>query len=114
MGDSVVVPYKRRSVLVEGAVFRPNQYPFNPKLRLLDYVANAGGQTRFARDKDEIRLITPTGQAIPFAADLKINPGDTIVVPERDFSRTEVVQLIMGGIGLLLSATALSVAVFKK
>lgn len=114
IGDSIVVPYKRRSVLVEGAVFRPNQYSFNPNLRLLDYVANAGGQTRFARDKDEIRLITPTGETIPFAADLKVNPGDTIVVPERDFSRTEVVQLILGGIGLLLSATALSVAVLKK
>jgi protein involved in polysaccharide export with SLBB domain len=114
MGDSVVVPFKRRSVLVEGAVFRPSQYPFNPKLNLLDYVANAGGPTRFAQEKDEIKLITPTGQTLPFAADLKVNPGDTIVVPERNFSRSEVVQLVMGGVGLVLSAAALSVAVFKK
>jgi protein involved in polysaccharide export with SLBB domain len=110
MGDSVVVPYKRRSVLVEGAVFRPSQYPFNPKFNLMDYVAGAGGQTRFAQGKDEIRLITPTGQTVPYAADLKVGPGDTIVVPERNFSRSEVVQLIMGGAGLLVSGIALVIA----
>src|SRR5207248_1951670 len=49
MGDSLVVPYKRRSVLVEGAVFRPNAYPYNPKFSVLDYVAGAGGETRFAQ-----------------------------------------------------------------
>lgn len=114
IGDSVVVPYKRRSVLVEGAVFRPSQYPFNPKLNVLDYVANAGGPTRFAQERDEIRLITPTGQTVPFAPDMKVNPGDTIVVPERNFSRSEVVQLVMGGVGLVLSAAALGVVVFKK
>jgi len=114
MGDSVVVPYKRRSILVEGAVFRPSQYPFNPKLNLLDYVANAGGATRFAQEKQEIRLITPTGETRAFASDLKVNPGDTIVVPERNFSRSEVVSLVMAGVGLALSAATLGVAVFKK
>src|SRR5262249_5191033 len=49
MGDSLVVPYKRRSVVVEGAVFRPNAYPYNPKFNVLDYVAGAGGETRFAQ-----------------------------------------------------------------
>ncbi len=114
MGDSVVVPYKRRSVLVEGAVFRPNQYPFNPKLSALDYVANAGGTTRNARPTDDIRIITPTGQTNPYAPGVSVAPGDTIVVPERTFSRSEVVQLVMGGIGLLLSGAALGVAVLKK
>src|SRR5260370_19831132 len=70
MGDSVVVPYKRRSVLVEGAVFRPSQYPFNPKFNLMDYVANAGVQTRFAQEKDEIRLVTPTGRPLPYTLHL--------------------------------------------
>ncbi|HYR49304.1 MAG TPA: SLBB domain-containing protein [Candidatus Eisenbacteria bacterium] len=113
MGDSVVVPYKRRSILVEGAVFRPSQYPFNPKLNLIDYVANAGGPTRFAQEKEEIRLITPTGEMRAFAPDLKVNPGDTIVVPERNFSRSEIVALVMAGVGLALSAATLAVA-FKK
>ena len=113
MGDSLVVPYKRRSVLVEGAVFRPNVYPFNPKFNARDYVAGAGGETRFAQALDNAKLITPTGKEMPFSEQLKVNPGDTIVVPERNFSRSEVVQLVMGGVGILLSGAALYIAARK-
>jgi len=107
------VPYKRRSVLVEGAVFRPNVYPFNPKFNARDYVAGAGGETRFAQNLDNAKLITPTGKEMPFSDQLKVNPGDTIVVPERNFSRSEVVQLVMGGVGILLSGAALYIAARK-
>jgi polysaccharide biosynthesis/export protein len=110
MGDSLVVPYKRRSVAVEGAVFRPSAYPFNPKFNVRDYVASAGGETRFAQTLDNAKLITPTGKALPFSDELKVNPGDTIVVPERNFSRSEVVSLVMGGIGILISGGALILA----
>ncbi len=30
LGDTIVVPFRRQSVLVEGAVFRPGPYPYNP------------------------------------------------------------------------------------
>ena len=78
------------------------------------YIDSAGGPTRFAQSKEDIRLITPTGETRIFASDLKVNPGDTIVVPERNFSRSEIVTLVMAGVGLALSAATLSVAVFKK
>jgi polysaccharide export outer membrane protein len=110
MGDSLVVPYKRRSVLVEGAVFRPNAYPFNPTFNVLDYVAGAGGETRFAQPIYNVKLITPTGKTLNYTDQLKVGPGDTIVVPERNFSRSEVVQLVMGGVGLLISGAALVLA----
>jgi len=113
MGDSLVVPYKRRSVLVEGAVFRPNAYPFNPKFNARDYVSGAGGETRFAQALENAKLITPNGKEKPFTDGLKVNPGDTIVVPERNFSRSEVVQLLMGGVGILLSGAALYIAARK-
>jgi protein involved in polysaccharide export with SLBB domain len=113
MGDSLVVPYKRRSVVVEGAVFKPNAYPYNPAFNVLDYVASAGGETRFAQDIRNAKLITPTGKTLDFNDQLKVGPGDTIVVPERNFSRSEIVQLIMGGVGLLLSGAALYVAAKK-
>src|SRR5207244_7189662 len=66
MGDSLVVPYKRRSVVVEGAVFKPNAYPYNPTFNVLDYVASAGGETRFAQDIRNAKLITPTGKTLDF------------------------------------------------
>ncbi len=46
-----------------------------------------------------------------FSDDLKVRPGDTIVVPERNFSRAEIVQLVMSGAGPVLSAAALTYAV---
>jgi protein involved in polysaccharide export with SLBB domain len=113
MGDSVVVPYKRRSVVVEGAVFRPNAYPYNPKFNVLDYVATAGGETRFAQDVRNTKVITPTGKTLDYTDQLKVGPGDTVVVPERNFSRSEVVQLVIGGVGLLLSGAAIYIAAKK-
>jgi protein involved in polysaccharide export with SLBB domain len=113
MGDSLVVPYKRRSVLVEGAVFRPNAYPYNPKFSVFDYVAGAGGETRFAQSIDNLKLITPTGKTFDYKNDMKVGPGDTIVVPERNFSRSEVVQLVMGGVGILISGAALFIVARK-
>jgi len=113
MGDSVVVPYKRRSVLVEGAVFRPNVYPYNPKFTVRDYVAGAGGETRFAQTMNNLKLITPTGTTHDYTDTLRVGPGDTIVVPERNFSRSEIVQLVMGGVGLIISGAALVIAARK-
>jgi len=113
VGDSIVVPFKQRSVLVEGAVVRPGTFQFNPRFGVREYLANAGGTSRNAQDDDEIRLIGADGKMRPFSQALKVRPGDTIVVPERNFSRAEVVQLIMSGAGLIISGAALAYAVSR-
>jgi len=113
LGDTIVVPFKRSSVLVEGAVVRAGPFQFNPRFGVREYLANAGGTTRYAQDDDEIRLIGADGKMRSFSEDLKVRPGDTIVVPERNFSRAEVVQLVMSGAGLILSAAALTYAVSR-
>src|SRR5262249_32512978 len=48
MDDTIVIPAQREAVRVEGAVLRPSTVAFNPNLRLLDYVAQAGGPSRLA------------------------------------------------------------------
>ena len=111
MGDTIVVPFKRSSVVVEGAVVRAGSYQFNPHFGIREYLASAGGPTRYAQDADDIRLIGADGKMRSFSDDLKVRPGDTIVVPERNFSRAEIVQLVMSGAGLVLSAAALTYAV---
>ena len=113
MGDSLVVPYKRRSVVVEGAVFRPSAYPYNPKFNVLDYVAGAGGETRFAQDIMNAKLITSSGKTFDYNEKLPVSPGDTIVVPERNFSRSEIVALVMAGVGILISGASLYIAAKK-
>lgn len=110
IGDAIVVPYKRRSVIVEGAVSRPNAYPFNPQFSVLDYVSIAGGKTRFAQGIETIRLVSPSGKTVEFSPAMQVGPGDTIMVPEREFTRGEIVQLILAGAGLLVSSIAVFVA----
>jgi hypothetical protein len=41
---------------------------------------------------------------------MKLQPGDAILVPERNYSRAEVSQLILAGAGLLLSGVAIVLA----
>jgi polysaccharide export outer membrane protein len=111
MGDTIVVPPMRHSVLVEGAVTRAGLYTYNPTFGVPEYIAMAGGRTRSARDMDEVKLVEPNGKTYPYRAGMKLNPGGTILVPERNFTRAEVVQLSIGVAGLVLSAVAIGLAV---
>ncbi|MFT3913798.1 MAG: SLBB domain-containing protein [Anaeromyxobacteraceae bacterium] len=110
LGDTFVVPFKRRDVLVQGAVFVPGLYPYNPTYSVEQYIALAGGQNRFARGLSAVRLVTPEGRTRALDRDLRIEPGSTVVVPERDFSRAEVVQLIISIAGVAVSGVAVVLA----
>lgn len=103
VGDAIVVPPRRRSVFVEGAVLRSGAYPFNPRFLVEEYLATAGGLSRQAVDTDEVRVVTPDGRSHAYRKRLPISPGDTIVVPERHFSRGEVVQIVLGTATLVAS-----------
>lgn len=107
VGDTIVIPQRRYAVAVEGAVMRPALYPFNPLFSGEQYVATAGGPKQNARGAGAYKLIGSDGQTKPLRKASSINPGDTILVPERAFSRAEVVQLVVGGVGLLVSAFSL-------
>jgi protein involved in polysaccharide export with SLBB domain len=110
MGDTIVIPRMRRSILVEGAVARAGLYDYNPRFGILAYVAHAGGLSRTARDVDEIKIVRPNGATFPFGSTTKPEPGDTILVPERHFSRAEIVQIVIAGAGLVLSGAALYIS----
>jgi protein involved in polysaccharide export with SLBB domain len=107
MGDTLMVPYKRRGVTVEGSVLRPGVYQYNPRLTMREYIQNAGGPSKMARGESAIRVVTPTGETRRSEDKPVIRPGDTIVVPERTFSRSEVVQLIITGVTLAITTFAL-------
>ena len=113
LGDTVVIPFRRPSVLIEGAVFKPGPYPYNPNFNVEQYLALAGGPNRFAQSTDNVYLVTPNGETKEFAPDLKVEPGSSLVVPERNFSRSEVVAIILAGAGLLLSAVTIFITLKK-
>ena len=113
LGDTIVVPFKRDSILIEGAVFKPGPYPYNPTYGVGQYLAMAGGLNRFAQSIDDVYLVTSKGETKEFSPDLKVEPGSSLVVPERNFSRSEVVALILAGAGLLLSAATIFITLRK-
>ncbi len=113
LGDTLVVPFRRRNILVEGAVFAPGPYPYNPKFGVEQYLALAGGRNRFAMDLDEVRLVTSNGETKMFMKDLKVEPGSALVVPERNFSRSEIVLIGLTFASVLISGATLYVTAKK-
>ena len=110
LGDTLVVPFKRRNVLVKGAVFTPGPYPHDPAFGVEQYVALAGGRSRFAKSLSSARVITPDGETQEFERDLVIPPGSSVVVPERDFSPTEIVQILISAASVVVSGVAVVLA----
>jgi protein involved in polysaccharide export with SLBB domain len=113
LGDTLVVPFKRRNILVEGAVFKPGEYPFNPTYSVNEYLSLAGGRNRFAVPMSEVRVVTPNGETQEYSSRLRVDPGSTLVVPERNFSRAEVVQIMLSVASILVSGVAVVIAARK-
>ncbi len=89
-GDSVYVPRKPGTVEVLGAVFQSNSFIYKPRRNVKDYVLMAGGETA-SGDMSEMYVIRADGTArsgksrgwFSGVSGVIVNPGDTIVVPEK-------------------------------
>ena len=88
-GDRFFVPARPSTVAVIGSVYNQTAFVYDSTKNLADYLQMAGGLTRGA-DKSRTYVVradgTVTGRAqgslfSPFPSE-KMNPGDTIVVPE--------------------------------
>jgi protein involved in polysaccharide export with SLBB domain len=93
-GDRFVVPPVPASVNVVGSVYDQNSFLFETARRAGTYLHLAGGPNRDA-DQRHIFIIRADGSVISREAEsgiwgnefdhLRMNPGDTIVVPEKSF-----------------------------
>jgi len=110
MDDTIVIPPVLYSVLVEGAVAHSGLYNYNPTFGISEYIARAGGRTRTAREIEEVQLIDTSGQTHPYHRGMRPSPGDAILVPESNFSRSEIAQLVLAGAGIVLSGLAVTIA----
>jgi protein involved in polysaccharide export with SLBB domain len=91
-GDRLVIPGTPSSVNVVGSVYDPSSFLFDGKARVINYLKQAGGPNRDA-DRKHVFIVRADGAVISKEAsksfwgntfaDENINPGDTIVVPER-------------------------------
>jgi hypothetical protein len=92
-GDRFVVPPVPATVNVVGAVYNQNSFLFERVRKAGTYLQLAGGPNHDADSKHEFIIradgevvIRPHGQTVwvsPDFSNLRINPGDSIVVPEK-------------------------------
>lgn len=98
-GDRFVVPSIPASVNVVGAVYDQNSFLYTPARRAGAYLQLAGGPNRDADRRHEF-IIRASGDVVSREMDkglwgnefnnLRLNPGDTIVVPDKTFKPSAV------------------------
>ncbi len=101
-GDSLFIPVRSSAVNVLGAVMSRGSFVFSDRFDYKDYIGMAGGYTKYA-DEDNVYVLRADGTAMKlsrgffnwsssrsrwelsaFSGDTKkIQPGDSIVVPEK-------------------------------
>tara|TARA_B100000161_G_scaffold264932_1_gene239376 strand:+ start:250 stop:2547 length:2298 start_codon:yes stop_codon:yes gene_type:complete len=96
-GDSVVIPSMSYSVVVHGEVLNSSSFIFDKSMNHKDYIQAAGGFSDYA-DKRSVFIIKSNGLSVlagssVFSGQIKIEPGDTIVVP-RDLDQLEALPLV--------------------
>ena len=91
-GDAFLIPSVPSTVNAVGAIFNQNSFLFRPEGRVGSYLQLAGGPNSNA-DKKHMFLIRANGAVVSRDSvnstwgdeflKLKLNPGDTIVVPDK-------------------------------
>jgi polysaccharide biosynthesis/export protein len=89
-GDSLIIPKKPSFVMVSGQVFNPTAIAFRPGKSAKWYLSQAGGPTLLG-DKKGVFAIRADGSVITTGGNMwsgnsmgaVLEPGDTVVVPER-------------------------------
>jgi polysaccharide biosynthesis/export protein len=89
-GDTLLIPKRPSFVMVSGQVFNPTAVSFRPGKSAKWYLSQSGGPTQLA-NKKAIFVIRADGSVIGSSSSLwagdsmsrTLEPGDTLVVPER-------------------------------
>ena len=93
-GDMLIIPKAPSYVMVTGQVFNPTAVSYRPGKSAKWYLSQSGGPTQMA-NKKAIFVIRADGSVVSRTAtssvwgntfeSVRMNPGDTIVVPEKTF-----------------------------
>ena len=88
-GDVIVIPQYMTTVSVSGSVRKPNSVVYDPKMKLKDYISEAGGYAERAR-KSGTFILYPNGHIKELgrnASAKDIIGGSKIVVPQKGKSQ---------------------------
>lgn len=90
-GDQIVIPHYTDLIHVAGEVLMPQAVVFNPKAKIDDYIAWAGGFTDRAED-ERIAIVRANGVVV-FDKNAKIQRGDQVLVlPKVDTKMMQAVK----------------------
>jgi polysaccharide export outer membrane protein len=103
-GDRLVVPFTPETIQVLGAVMNPHAFIFHSGAKAGEYLHLAGGTNREA-DRKRIFILRADGTTVSsdeagssfFAGgfnDLRLYPGDSIVVPEKNLRLSTMAQFL--------------------
>lgn len=118
-GDTIIIPKRPSTVLVDGSVYNPTGITYKPGKNAGWYLKQAGGPTAMANRKDTyvIRadgsiLGGPGGILGGSAESAELRPGDMVVVPEKlyvfnnRFKSTLSIAQIASSIGTAIAISA--------
>jgi protein involved in polysaccharide export with SLBB domain len=111
--DRIIVPKNPNAISVFGEVLNPIAMEYKKNLSLNSAINNAGGYRQYA-DKRRVYVIKANGIVNKasrniFARDVKLEPGDTIVIPRKIITQTPGIQALIP-ITQILSDLAFSAA----
>ena len=116
-GDSIFIPKIPNVVSVLGEVLNPIAFEYDGKISIKEAINNAGGFREYA-DSKKVYLIKANGmvKANPrniFSGSVRIEPGDTIVVPRKINISNPLIESIVPA-AEILSSLAFSAAAIES
>lgn len=116
-GDAVIVPKNPNTINVFGEVLNPIAFEYQKGIRVNESIRNAGGFNEYANKRKVyvIRangLIETAGRNV-FGKNVKLEPGDTIVVPRKIFTNNPGIDALLP-VTQILSDIAFSAAALES
>ena len=115
-GDSIFVPRNPNTINVLGEVLNPIAFEFNKRTTVRSAIDNSGGYQDYA-DKRKVYVIKANGLIEKanrniFSRNVKLEPGDTIVVPRKIITNNPGIQALLP-VTQILSDLAFSAAAIE-
>ena len=112
-GDTLIVPKNPNAISVLGEVLNPIAFEYTKRITIRSAIENSGGYKDYA-DKRRVYVIKANGLTQRanrniFTRNIKLEPGDTIVVPRKIITNSPGIQAVVP-VTQILSDLAFSAA----
>ena len=116
-GDTIIVPRNPNTINVLGEVLNPIAFEYNKRVTVRSAIDNSGGYQDYA-DKRKVYVIKANGLIEKanrniFTRNVKLEPGDTIVVPRKIITNNPGIEALLP-VTQILSDLAFSAAAIES